>query len=84
MNSSNTNKSTTIRDNHENEDEIKRYTDKDGLNTILAVFEGDYVRFAKELQNRESELDEEKVMLQEDFERMIEQEGWRKELEEYE
>lgn len=82
MNSSNTNKSTTIRDNDENEDEIKRYTDKEGLNTILAVFEGDYVRFAKELQNRESELDEEKVMLQEDFEKMIEQEGWRKELEE--
>jgi hypothetical protein len=79
---SNTNKSTTIRDNDENEDEIKRYTDKEGLNTILAVFEGDYVRFAKELQNRESELDEEKVMLQEDFEKMIEQEGWRKELEE--
>jgi hypothetical protein len=67
MNSSNTNKSTTIRDNDENEDEIKRYTDKEGLNTILAVFEGDYVRFAKELQNRESELDEEKVMLQEDL-----------------
>lgn len=82
MNSSNTNKPTTIRDNDENEDEIKRYTDKEGLNTILAVFEGDYVRFAKELQNRESELDEEKVMLQEDFEKMIEQEGWRKELEE--
>ena len=79
---SNTNKSTTIRDNDENEDEIKRYTDKEGLNTILAVFEGDYVRFAKELQNRESELDEEKVILQEDFEKMIEQEGWRKELEE--
>ena len=79
---SNTNKSTTIRDNYENEDEIKRYTDKEGLNTILAVFEGDYVRFAKELQNRESELDEEKVMLQEDFEKMIEQEGWRKDLEE--
>ena len=79
---SNTNKSTTIRDNDKNEDEIKRYTDKEGLNTILAVFEGDYVRFAKELQNRESELDEEKVMLQQDFERMIEQEGWRKELEE--
>jgi hypothetical protein len=82
MNSSNTNKSTIIRDNDENEDEIKRYIDKEGLNTILAVFEGDYVRFAKELQNRESELDEEKVMLQEDFEKMIEQEGWRKELEE--
>jgi hypothetical protein len=82
MNSSNTNKSTTIQDNDENEDEIKRYTDKEGLNTILAVFEGDYVRFAKELQNRESELDEEKVMLQEDFQKMIEQEGWRKELEE--
>ena len=81
MNSS-TNKSTTIRGNDENEDEIKRYTDKEGLNTILAVFEGDYVRFAKELQNRESELDEEKVMLQEDFEKMIEQEGSRKELEE--
>ena len=79
---SNTNKSTTIRDNDENEDEIKRYTDKEGLNTILAVFEGDYVRFAKELQNRESELDEEKVILQQDFEKMIEQEGWRKELEE--
>jgi hypothetical protein len=31
----------------ENEDEIKKYTDKDGINTIIAVFEGDYVRFAR-------------------------------------
>jgi hypothetical protein len=81
MNSSNTNNSTTTPDNDENEDEIKRYTDKEGLNTILAVFEGDYVRFAKELQNRATELAEEKIMLQEDFEKMIEREGWRKELE---
>ena len=36
----------------EDEDEIKRYsTDKDGLFTRIAVFEGDYVRFAKELEN---------------------------------
>ena len=36
----------------EDEDEIKRYsTDKDGLFTRIAVFEGDYVSFAKELEN---------------------------------
>ncbi len=45
---------TTLND-YENEDEIKRYLkDKDGggHDTIIAVLEGDYVRFAKELKNR--------------------------------
>jgi hypothetical protein len=62
---------------NENEDEIKRYSkDKDGSDhdTIIAVFEGDYVRFAKELEN--GKLAEEKIVSQEEFEKMIEQERW--------
>jgi hypothetical protein len=48
----------------EDKDEIKRYSGvKDGLLTIIAVFEGDYVHFAKELKN--GELGEEKIILQE-------------------
>jgi hypothetical protein len=71
-------------DEDENEDEIKRYSkDKEDGNehdTIIAVFEGDYVRFAKELDN--GKLAEEKIVSQEEFEKMIRQEGWRKEQDE--
>jgi hypothetical protein len=66
--------SSSITDN-ENEDEIKRYSaDKDGHFTIIAVFEGDYVRFAKELEN--GKLAEEKIVSQEEFEKIAKQEGW--------
>ena len=64
----------------ENEDEIKRYSkdkDRSDHDTIIAVFEGDYVRFAKELEN--GNLGQEQIVSQEEFEKMIEQEGWRKE-----
>ena len=66
----------------ENEDEIKKYTDKDGINTIIAVFEGDYVRFARELKDEEGKLAEEKIISQEEFKKMIELEGWKKEQDE--
>ena len=68
----------TINDN-EDEDEIKRYSknvDGGGHYTIITVFEGNYVRFARELDN--GNLAKEKIVSQEEFEKMIEQEGWRK------
>lgn len=64
----------TIADN-EDEDEIKRYSiDKDGHSVIIVVFEGDYVRFAKELEN--GKLGQEQIVSQEEFEKMVKQEGW--------
>jgi hypothetical protein len=85
--SNDTNNTTFIminnEDEDENEDEIKRYSkdkeDGNGHDTIIAVFEGDYVRFAKELDN--SKLGEEKIVSQEEFEKMIKREEWRKERE---
>jgi hypothetical protein len=68
--------SSSIIDN-ENEDEIKRYstTDKDEYqSTIIAVFEGDYVRFAKELKY--GKMAEEKIVSQEEFEKMVKREEW--------
>jgi hypothetical protein len=64
----------------ENQDEIRKYTNKHSHYTIIAVFEGDYVRFSRELNK--GELAEERIVSQVDFEKMIEQEGWRKEEEE--
>ena len=68
----------TINDN-EDEDEINKYTkniDEGGHYTIIPVFEGNYVCFARELDN--GNLAKEKILSQEEFEKMIEQEGWRK------
>ena len=48
--------------------------------TIIAVFEGDYVRFAKELKN--GELGEEKIVSQEEFEKLVKQNGWIKQEDE--
>jgi hypothetical protein len=82
MSSSNTSETNTTVPDDENEDEIKRYsTEKDGQSTtIIAVFEGDYVRFAKEMKN--GILTEEKIVSQEEFEKIIVLEGWRKEKDE--
>ena len=67
------NSSPTINDN-EDEDEIKRYSiDKDGHSVIIVVFEGDYVRFAKELEN--GNLGQEQIVSQEEFEKMVKQDG---------
>ena len=71
---------TYIIDDGENEDEIKRYNNKHNRYNIIAVFEGDYVRFSRELEN--GKLAEEKILSQEEFEKMIEQEEWRKEEDE--
>jgi hypothetical protein len=60
---------STINDN-ENEDEIKKYSkniDGRGQYTIIAVFEGNYVRFARELDN--GNLAKEKILSQEEFEK---------------
>ena len=67
-------------DDDESEDEIKRYINKHNHYTIIAVFEGDYVRFSRELKN--GELAEENIISQEEFEKMIEQGEWRKEEDE--
>ena len=67
-------------DDDENEDEIKRYINKNNHYTIIAVFEGDYVRFSRELKH--GELAEENIISQEEFKKMIEQEEWRKEEDE--
>jgi hypothetical protein len=65
----------------EDEDEIKRFfIDKDCRSTIIAVLEGDYVRFAKELKN--GELGEEKIVSQEEFEKLVKQNGWIKQEDE--
>ena len=75
-----TNNTSPTINNNENEDEIKKYSkniDGKGHYTIIAVFEGDYVRFARELDN--GNLAKEKIVSQEEFGKMIEQEGWRKE-----
>jgi hypothetical protein len=74
-NSQETSHHTSITD-----DEIKRYINKHNHYTIIAVFEGDYVRFSRELKN--GELAEENIISQEEFEKMIEQEEWRKEEDE--
>jgi len=76
----NTNTTTTADGDDENEDEIKRYNNKHNRYNIIAVFEGDYVRFSRELEN--GKLAEEKILSQEEFEKMIEQEEWRKEQDE--
>jgi len=69
-----------VDDDEENEDEIKRYINKYDHHAIIAVFEGDYVRFSREFKN--GELAEENITSQEEFEKMIEQEEWRKEEDE--
>ncbi|HEX7256475.1 MAG TPA: hypothetical protein VF242_00315 [Nitrososphaeraceae archaeon] len=79
-NSQETSHHTSITDDDEDEDEIKRYINKHNHYTIIAVFEGDYVRFSRELKN--GELAEENIISQEEFEKMIEQEEWRKEEDE--
>ena len=66
----------TINDN-EDEDEIKKYSkniDGRGHYTIIAVFEGNYVRFARELDN--GNLAKEKILSQEEFEQMIKTIKW--------
>jgi len=64
---------TSITDDDESEDEIKRYsTDKDGLFTRIAVFEGDYIRFVKELENGKLIDDENNIT---EFEKMVKQKG---------
>ena len=75
-NSQETSRHTSITDDDEDEDEIKRYINKHNRYTIIAVFEGDYVRFSRELKN--GELAEENIISQEEFEKMIEQEDGEK------
>jgi hypothetical protein len=47
---------------------------------MIAVYEGDYVRFAKELEN--GKLEKEKLVSQEEFEKLVKQNGWIKQEDE--
>jgi hypothetical protein len=81
-NTNSNNNSNITYDDDENEDEIKRYLDKDGHSTIIVVFEGNYVRFAKELDKKEGKkLAEEKIVSIDEFKKMIKEEGWSKQKE---
>ena len=81
-NTNNNNSSIAYDDDDENEDEIKRFIDKDGHNTIIVVFEGNYVRFAKELNKKGGKkLAEEKIVSIAEFKKMIKEEGWSKQKE---
>lgn len=53
----------------------KRYEDKHGHYTIIAMFEGDSVRFSREIEQQQ--LADEDVVSKEEFEKMIESEEWR-------
>jgi hypothetical protein len=55
-------------------DIVKIYEDKHSHYTILAVFEGYYVRWSRE---ELGELEDEEVSTKEEFHKMIEEEGWR-------
>lgn len=52
----------------------KTYEDKDGRNEILAIYEGDFVRFYK--KDGDMLLDED-VLIVPDFEMMTKEEGWK-------
>ena len=57
------------------EDIVKIYEDKHGDYTILAVFEGNYVRWSKREQGDKGMEGEEVTTIQE-FQKMIQKEGW--------
>jgi hypothetical protein len=52
----------------------KTYEDKDGKNEILAIYEGNFVRFYK--KDGDQLLDED-VLIVPDFEVMTKEEGWK-------
>lgn len=54
---------------------LKIYEDKHGNYTILAVFEGDYVRWSKREQG-DNGVEGEEVSTIQEFQKMIQKEGW--------
>jgi uncharacterized Zn ribbon protein len=58
------------------EDIVKIYEDKHGDYTILAVFEGDYVRWSRGEQG-DNGVEGEEVSTIQEFQKMIQKEGWR-------
>ena len=52
----------------------KRFQDKHGHFTILAVYEGAYVRWSRE---EGTQLEDAEVSTIKEFQKMIEEEGWR-------
>ena len=59
------------------EDIVKIYEDKHGDYTILAVFEGDYVRWSSREEEDDGVEGEEEVSTIQEFQKMIQKEGWR-------
>ena len=55
--------------------ENKKYESKDGHFTIVAVYEGKYVRYSRGLEKEE--LAPEDISTIEEFEKMIQDEEWR-------
>jgi hypothetical protein len=53
----------------------KRYEDKHGHFTIVAVYEGNYVRYSRGLENEE--LADEDISTVKEFEKMLQDEEWR-------
>jgi len=66
--------STNINTGPRGEDIVKIYEDKHSHYTILAVFEGEYVRWSREEGNT---LEDEEVSTIEEFDKMIQKEEWR-------
>ena len=66
--------STNINTGPRGEDIVKIYEDKQSHYTILAVFEGEYVRWSREEGNT---LEDEEVSTIEEFDKMIQKEEWR-------
>jgi hypothetical protein len=65
----------------EKEDQqTNRYEDKHEHFTIVAVYEGNYVRYSRGLENEElenEELADEDISTVEEFEKMLQDEEWR-------
>jgi hypothetical protein len=60
----------------DNDQQTKRYEDKHGHFTIVAVYEGNYVRYSRGLEKKE-EIVNEDILTVEEFEKMLQEEEWR-------
>ena len=75
--SSSTNTNNNNNTGPRGEDIVKIYEDKYSHYTILAVFEGDYVRWSSREEEDDGVEGEEEVSTIQEFQKMIQKEGWR-------
>jgi hypothetical protein len=75
--SSSTNTNNNNNTGPRGEDIVKIYEDKHSHYTILAVFEGDYVRWSSREEEDDGVEGEEEVSTIQEFQKMIQKEGWR-------